>query len=238
MKLISYIRVSTAHQAKNGVSLADQEAKIRSYADLVDAEIVDVIRDEGKSGKSLNRPGVREAFERGLDGEADALIVYAIDRLSRSVLDFLGLVSQLQRAGRGFVSVREQIDSSTPHGRFTLTILAAVAEMEREQISRRCRDASERCARQRRVYGKTPFGFAKEGKQLVEHGPEMKVLLRMVQLRESGFPYHAIAERLNNRGVKSKNGGIWYASNVRSVLLTYERLSRLKAEEEAAQVAG
>jgi site-specific DNA recombinase len=225
LRLIGYIRVSTEDQARNGVSLADQEAKIRAYAALTDGELLEVVRDEGRSGKDLDRPGVREALSRVLSGEADALVVYAIDRLSRSALDLLGLVARLQEAGRGFVSVREQMDSTTPHGRFTMTILAAVAEMEREMIRARCRDASARCFRERRVYGKTPFGFRRDGKRLVEDPREMETLLGIVALREEGVPFHAIAERLNARGTRSKTGGRWHASSVRSVLLTYQKLT-------------
>jgi len=223
-RMIGYIRVSTDEQARGGVSLDAQRDKIRAYADLVDAELVDVVEDAGLSGSDPDRPGFVEVVRRVRDGEADTLIVYAIDRLSRSTLDFLNVVSGLRDAGRGFVSVREQFDTATPHGRFTLTILAAVGELERELIRERCREASARCVRERRVFGKTPFGWKRDGKRLVENPPEMEALLEMVGLRENGVPLHVIANRLNLRRVPTKNGKTWHPSTVRSVLKTHARM--------------
>lgn len=222
-KFIGYVRVSTEEQARNGVSLDAQIEKIKTYVSLVDGELVDIIKDEGLSGKDLKRAGVQEAKDRVVFGEADALVVYAIDRLSRSALDFLSLVKTLQVAGRDFVSVRESMDSSTPHGRFTMTVLASVAELEREMISARCKDASDRCRSEMLAYGKTPFGYRRDGQRLVEFPEEMEVLQGILALRDEGLTYRAIAERLNSNGKKSKMGGKWYASSVRSLILTYEK---------------
>jgi len=219
VKYYAYLRVSTEEQARGGVSLGAQEEKCRAYVELVDGELVDVLVDAGLSGKTLERPALREALER-VEAEGDALIVYSIDRLSRSTLDFLSVVSGLRDAGRGFVSVREQMDGSTPHGRFAMSILAALAEMEREMISARCREATARCRRTRRVYGRTPFGFDREGERLVPNPAETALLERIRALREAGGSYSRIAAELNDAGECPKAGARWYASSVRSVLNT------------------
>jgi site-specific DNA recombinase len=224
-RLIGYARVSTEEQARGGVSLGDQQEKLRAYAALTDADLLRVEVDAGLSGKNLERPALRRALEAVLDGEADALIVYAIDRLSRSTLDFLTVVSDLARAGRGFVSVREQMDTSTPHGRFTMTILAAMAEMEREMISARCRDATARCRATGRVFGRTPFGFRREGDRLLPDPAEAAVLEEMRAARADGISSHKIADMLNARGVPPKAGAAWYGSSVRSVLATSEKIT-------------
>jgi len=223
-RLIGYCRVSTEEQARGGVSLGDQEEKLHAYAKLVDSDLLRVEVDAGLSGKNLERPALRRALDALLAGEADALIVYAIDRLSRSTLDFLTVVADLARAGRGFVSVREQMDTSTPHGRFTMTILAAMAEMEREMISSRCREATARCRATGRVYGRTPFGFRREGDRLVPDPAEAAVLEGMRAERAAGAAFHAIAEGLNARGIRPKAGAAWYGSSVRCVLATSETL--------------
>jgi DNA invertase Pin-like site-specific DNA recombinase len=225
MKLLGYVRVSTQEQAKNGVSIIDQEEKIKIYAQLVDGDLIGIVRDEGKSGKNLNRNGVQEVIKRVISGEADALVVFAIDRLSRSALDFLDTVKRLQKAGRDFISVREQMDSSTPHGRFTMTLLASVAELEREMISARCKDASERCMSEMRAYGKTPYGYKRDDKNIIEDPAEMEVLNGILALRENGYAFSVIADSLNERGKLSKNGGKWHASSVRSVILTHKKLT-------------
>lgn len=224
MRYLGYVRVSTDKQAKSGLSLDDQIEKISQYANLVDAELIEIVKDAGKSGKNLDRDGIKNAMERVIGGEADYLIVYAIDRLSRSVLDTLGIIKELENAGRGFVSVREQFNTSTPHGRFAMTILASVAELEREMISARCKAASERCKSEMKAYGKTPYGFKRDGKNLIEDSVEMETLLGMVAQREKEIPFYAIADSLNRRGKKSKTGGKWWASSVRSVLNTYADL--------------
>lgn len=223
VKYFGYVRVSTEDQARNGVSLDAQEEKVRAYVDLVDGELVEVFVDAGLSGKNLERPALSEALER-VEAEGDALIVYSLDRLSRSTLDFLSIVARLRDAGRGFVSVREQMDSSQPHGRFALTILAALAEMERELISARCREASARCRRTRRVFGRTPFGFRREGERLEVDPEEVAVLERIRAARDAGKSYSRIAADLNSAGVAPKAGAAWYASSVRSVLRTAESL--------------
>lgn len=221
-KLIGYCRVSTEEQARGGVSLGDQEEKLRGYAKLTDADLLRVEVDAGLSGKNLERPALRRALGAVLSGEADALIVYAIDRLSRSTLDFLTVVADLAHAGRGFVSVREQMDTSTAHGRFTMTILAAMAEMEREMISSRCREAAARCKATGRVYGRTPFGLRRDGDRLVPDAAEAAVLAEIRAARAGGASLHRVAEDLNSRGIPPKAGAKWYASSVRSVLESSE----------------
>ena len=223
-RLIGYARVSTEEQARGGVSLGDQEGKLRAYADLTGADLLRVEVDAGLSGKNLERPALHRALEAVLAGEADALIVYAIDRLSRSTLDFLTVVRELADAGRGFVSVREQMDTSTPHGRFTMTILAAMAEMEREMISSSCREAAARCRATGRVYGRTPYGFRREGDRLVPEPAEAAVLAEVRAARALGASFNGIAEDLNARGIRPKAGATWYASSVRSVLATSESI--------------
>ncbi len=217
-RLLGYARVSTEEQARFGVSLAAQEERIRAYATFVGADLVDVVVDRGFSGRVADRPGKTAAVGRVLAGEADALVVYAIDRLSRSTIDLLHTVHDLLRADRGFVSCREQLDSSTPHGRFTLTILAALAEMESELISERTAAAMHRLKVEGRAIGRGRYGCRAVGGRFVEVPERMEVVRRIVGLRDAGKPYRRIAEILNVEGVEPPGRGRrWYASSVRSV---------------------
>lgn len=221
MKLLGYCRVSTEQQARYGVSLAVQEEKLRAYASFVEAELVDVVVDRGFSGRKADRPGKNSAIRRILDGEADALVVYAIDRLSRSTVDLLWTVQTLLKAEKGFVSCREQLDSTTPHGRFTLTILAALAEMESELIGERTAAAMHRLKLEGRAVGRCPFGRRVEKGRFVEVPRLMEIVNRIVGLREMGQSYRRIAKVLNEEGVETAGKGArWYASSVRSVEFT------------------
>lgn len=223
-RLIGYARVSTEHQATDGVSLAAQEERIRAYATFVGAEVVDLLVDRGVSGKKANRAKKLEAVRRVVVGEADGLVVYAIDRLSRSTIDLLSTVKELTDAGAGFVSCREQLDSSTPHGRFTLTILAGLAEMESELIAERTRESMARCRREGRRVNSRTYGFRADGKRLVADSEETEVVGRILALRDAGISYRAIAERLNQHDVPAPRGGTWRASSVRSVEQTHRDL--------------
>jgi DNA invertase Pin-like site-specific DNA recombinase len=230
-RVIGYARVSTEHQAASGVSLAAQEERIRAYATFVGAEVVDLLVDRGVSGKKANRAKKLEAVRRVVAGEADGLVVYAIDRLSRSTIDLLSTVKELSDAGRGFVSCREQLDSSTPHGRFTLTILAGLAEMESELIAERTRESMARCRREGRKVNARTYGFRAEGNRLVEDPEESEVVERILALREERVPYRQIAARLNADDVPAPRGGEWRASSVRSVEQTHRELRAIAEEE-------
>ena len=136
MRTIGYVRVSTHDQADNGVSLDAQEAKIQAWAELVDAEGVEIFRDEGISGKrSDNRPGLLAALEA--IGAGDALVVHSLSRLSRSTRDTIDLAEALSEKGADLVSLSEKIDTTTAAGKMVFRILAVLAEFERDQISDR-----------------------------------------------------------------------------------------------------
>lgn len=231
IRLLGYTRVSTEEQVRYGVSLAMQEERIRAYAAFVGAEIVDVVVDRGFSGRRADRPGKLSALRRVVEGEADALVVYAIDRLSRSTADLLHTVRDLIAADRGFVSCREQLDSSTPHGRFALTILGALAEMESELISERTKAAMHRLKVMGRAVTRGRYGCRVENGWYVEVPEKMEVVNRILGLREIGTSYRRIAEILNGEGVPPQFGKRWHPSSVRSVEYT-ERDFRAKVVDE------
>src|SRR5690349_820588 len=93
-KAVGYIRVSTDKQAEHGVSLEAQQAKLTAYAQLYDVELVEVIVDAGVSAKTLDRPGLQRALGMLRKGQANALLVAKLDRLTRSVKDLGALVEE------------------------------------------------------------------------------------------------------------------------------------------------
>lgn len=216
-RLIGYARVSTEQQAQKGVSLAAQEERIRAYVAFVGAELVDLVVDCGLSGRRADRPGKLEVVRRTVSGEADGLVVYAIDRLSRSTIDLLSTVRELADADRGFVSCREQLDSSTPHGRFTLTILAGLAEMESDLISSRTKDAMGRLRTTGRAIGRLPYPFRRVDGAVVEDPEGAEVVRRILRLRRAGSSYGRIARDLNEDGVEPPRGRKWYPSSIRTI---------------------
>jgi len=142
MKAVGYIRVSTQEQAKEGISLEAQEDKIRKYADLHNLNLTYVIKDEGKSGKDLNREGIQKIIALCEKKEINHLIVYKMDRLTRRTLDLLTLVEEVFKPNKiQFHSITERVDTSTAQGKFFLTIIGAMAQMERDLVSERTKEA-------------------------------------------------------------------------------------------------
>ena len=131
---IIYVRVSSARQAQEGLSLEAQERTLRASAEGAGYE-VSLFTDSGKSGKSLSgRQGLRLALEELNAGRASALYVARLDRLARSVSDLLGIVDEAIKNNWRLVLMDLGVDTATPHGRLVLSMLGSVAEFERGLI--------------------------------------------------------------------------------------------------------
>ena len=123
--------------------------------------------DGGLSGGTLERPALRRLLEDVVAGRVDQIVVYKIDRLTRSLADFAKLVERLDGAGASFVSVTQSFNTATSMGRLTLNVLLSFAQFEREVTAERIRDkiaASK--AKGMWMGGLVPFGFASEGRML------------------------------------------------------------------------
>lgn len=141
-----YIRVSTTDQADEGYSVGEQEARLRSYCQAYGYIINAVHIDPGFSGATLERPGIKNVIKDVRSGKCKKVIVWKLDRLSRSQKDTLVLLEDVFLANNcNFVSLTENFDTSTPLGRCIVGILSAFAQMERENL--KIRTAMGRVAR-------------------------------------------------------------------------------------------
>ena len=138
--IIGYARVSTAGQAENGHGLDAQVAAIRLECQRRGWTLCDIVRDEGESGGSLHRPGLREALERIAAGEATGLVVSKLDRVTRSVADLGVLLEWAEEAGATLVALDLGLDTSSPGGRLVANVFAAVGEWERDIAAQRTRE--------------------------------------------------------------------------------------------------
>lgn len=130
-----YIRVSTTEQAEEGYSVGEQEAKLRAYCEAYGYKINKVCIDPGFSGATINRPALKELIADIKGRRCGRVLVWKLDRLSRSQKDTLILLEDVFMAnGCDFVSLMESFDTSTAFGRCVIGILAAFAQMERENI--------------------------------------------------------------------------------------------------------
>ncbi|MBA7493632.1 hypothetical protein ES702_04191 [subsurface metagenome] len=237
MKAVGYIRVSTEEQVREGVSLEAQEDKIKKYADLHNLELIGVIRDEGKSGKDLNREGMQKVITLCKDRSVDHLVVYKMDRLTRRTLDLLTLVEEVFKPnGVQFHSISEKVDTSTAQGKFFLTITGAMAQMERDLISERTKEALQYKISKGELVGSPPLGFEAIEKELRKTQDELIVVQEIFKMKKgrgkNKLSLRQIANRLNEEMIPTKRGGKWYAGTVRYIL----RNSRYRELKEAVSV--
>ena len=206
-----YARVSTQMQVDDGVSLDAQEKQLKYAAESQGYE-VEMLREEGRSGKNITgRPVLTAALESLDKGEAEALFVTRLDRLARSTRDFLSIVDRSHKYGWRLALLDLGLDTATYQGRFVVTIMSAMAEMERGMISLRQKDVHQDRRDNKKVWG-------------VDLGPlplvEKSISERIFSERDLGLSYKAIAEKLNSEGIKTVLGGVkWYPSTVRHIYL-------------------
>lgn len=219
MKAIGYIRVSTQEQAREGISLEAQDNKIKKYADLHNLGLVEVISDEGKSGKDLSREGIQKVIFLCQERKVNHLIVYKMDRLTRRTLDLLTLVEEVFKPNNiQFHSISEKVDTSTAQGKFFLTITGAMAQMERDLISERTREALQYKMSRGEPVGSPPLGFAAEDKKLSELKEELAIVKYIKSLKRKRLSLRQIVSRLSDEGISTKRGGRWHPGTVRYIL--------------------
>lgn len=204
-KAIGYIRVSTSKQADHGVSLDAQRAKLEAYAALYDLQLIDVVV-ESASAKSLDRDGLQGVLKRLQAGDADALVVAKLDRLTRSVAD-LGRLVERHFQTCALLSVAEQVDTRTAGGRLVLNVLGSVSQWERETIGERTSAAMQHLkASGQYTGGHVPYGFQLVNGELVKCPAEQRVLALVADYRERGLSLRKIANVLAEQGFRSRAG--------------------------------
>lgn len=208
MKAVAYIRVSTYEQVRKNLSLDMQISKIRSYAEMEGMEIIKVISDEGFSASTIaGRPGAVELLEMFKARQVGAVLVYRLDRLARCTSDALSMAKLMDQKGVALHSISERLDTKSIMGRFFFTILASIAEMEREIIRERICDAMER-KRQRGepCNGNPPFGFQIVDDHVVPDPYEQGVIQRVRELRDQRHTIHRICDQLAEEGFVNRKG--------------------------------
>ena len=202
-KAIGYIRVSTEKQADHGVSMEAQAEKLKAYAMLYDIELADVVIEQG-SAKCLQREGLQSVLARLEAGEAEALIVVKLDRLTRSVAD-LGKLVDTYFQQFALLSVGEQIDTRSAAGRLVLNVLASVSQWEREVIGERTSAAMQHMRSQNKYTGgKAPYGYSLVDGDLVENENEQQVIKLVAKYKAKGLSYSRIGRVLAEAGHLSR----------------------------------
>ena len=197
---LGYSRVSSEEQAQHGISIDAQRTILEGWAAMTSRQIR-IYEDAGYSGKNINRPALQQLLTECRSGSVSAVVVWKLDRLSRSLRDTLAIIEDiLQPRGITLVSVTESIDTSTPSGRMMLNLLASFAQLEREQDSDRVVMAHKHLARDcKYLGGHVPLGYRIDADKHYQLDPETAPIVRRVfemYLARSG--YTPILEYLNS----------------------------------------
>ena len=206
IKVYTYKRVSTAMQI-DGYSLDAQRARMKAYADFNDYEIVGEYEDAGKSGKSIEgRMQFRQMMEDVKSGKDNIsyVLVFKLSRFGRNAADVLSTLQVMQDFGVNLICVEDGIDSSKDAGKLMISVLSAVAEIERENIRVQTMEGRIQKARE----GKWNGGFAPYGYQLVngklEINEEEAVAIRTIydQYVNTDIGSNGISKYLENHGIR------------------------------------
>ena len=203
---LCYVRVSTAEQVDEGLSL-DAQAHSLTVAATAAGFDVEIIREEGRSAKNIaGRPELVTALDRLAKGNAQALYVHRLDRLSRSVADFAQLLDTARRQGWTINALDIGVDSATPAGELMANVMASMSQYERRIIGVRTREAMAELRRQGVRLGRPTTLPA-------------TVLAQIDDLRATGETLAAIAATMNTEQVPTAQGGArWYPATIAKVL--------------------
>lgn len=216
-----YVRVSTQYQVDRA-SLPVQRSELVNYAKYaLDIPDFVIFEDAGYSAKNTDRPDYQQMMARIRTGEFSHLLVWKIDRISRNLLDFAAMYSELKRLGVVFVSKNEQFDTSSAMGEAMLKIILVFAELERNMTAERVSAVFLSRANDG-IWngGKVPFGYAydKQTKTFSILEDEAKTVRLIYALYESSKSLVTVSKALNERGIKTRNGSEWSPTTVHTML--------------------
>ncbi len=214
----------------NQVELGKEYVRVHFGEAAVDKIVL--YEDEGFSGGNLNRPAFKRMMDEARKRKFKAIIVYRLDRISRNVSDFSGLIEELSRLDIAFISIKEQFDTSTPMGRAMMYIASVFSQLERETIAERIRDNMHELAKTGRwLGGTTPTGFASEAVKSVTVDGKTKKSCKLKLIPEEADIVRTIYElyqetdsltiteaRLMKHGIKTKKGNYFTRFSIKAIL--------------------
>jgi len=212
-----YIRVSTEEQADEGYSLEAQEERLRAYCEAQGWDVADLYADRGHTGRKIS---TRSEYKRMMDEREkwDMILVMKMDRIHRNSRNFIGMMDDLEKWGKKFTSMQEELDTSSAIGRFVVDMIQRIAQLESEQIGERTYVGMEQKAATGGILGfNPPYGYGIEENDLVTREDEAAVVRSIFDSYLSGMTMEAIACGLNESGrlTRQKRGWtVWSISRL------------------------
>ena len=209
----SYVRCSTSHQ-----DLATQNQQLLDYSKAFGFTIDKNINDFGISGSEFDRKGLNEIKDGIVNKSFSQLIIYSISRLGRSMIDTISLLNELTDNGINVISLKEQLDLSSPSGKMISQIFSVLAEYELETLRSRITDTLQTKKRNGMKYTHSLFGFDTDMDRMVVNEREQKIIRKMFKMKNDGYGFTEISNHLNRNGYSIKNGNSFSRSYVSSIL--------------------
>ena len=194
MLTLAYCRVSTEEQAEEGFSIEGQTDKLRAYATLHDLGEITVITDPGVSGKNMLRPGLQQLLAAVEAGHASHVIIWKLDRLSRNLRDLMEMRDKFEKHGVNLHSVCENLDLSSPSGRWFFSMMGGQAEYYRDALAENVRMGHDRAVKEGRWINRPKTGYDLIDGLLVPN-TEATLVIECFRLRGEGHSYRTIEER-------------------------------------------
>lgn len=219
-KVALYVRVSTTSQLEEGYSIDEQKAKLTSYCDIKDWHVYKVYTDGGFSGSTTDRPALEQLVQDAQSKLFDTVLVYKLDRLSRSQKDTLYLIEDVfLKNNIEFVSLLENFDTSTPFGRAVIGLLSVFAQLEREQIKERMQLGKLGRAKSGKsmMWGRTSYGYDynKETGSMTVNEYEALVVKEIYALYLAGMSITKLRDKINEEYPKQP---AWSYRTIRGIL--------------------
>ena len=228
MRVGLYPRVS-GHEQEDNYSIPEQIDRMKKYCEARDWMVYKIYTDSVYSGSNMERPGLQDMIKDCEKGKLDMVLVYKLDRLSRSQKDTLFLIEDVfEKNGVGFTSMTENFDTSTPHGKFIIGILSVFAQLEREKIRERTMIGKDSRAKEGKWHGGRwiPIGYDYDGLLMPNEYEAMQVK-EIADLFLKGTPIRTIERIVNEKGYRHKHGE-WDAKTIRRVLQNPVNIGMIK----------
>lgn len=219
MRVGLYPRVS-GHEQEDNYSIPEQIDRMKKYCESKDWMVHKIYTDSVYSGSNMDRPGLQEMIKDCEEGKIDMVLVYKLDRLSRSQKDTMYLIEDVfEKNGVGFTSMTENFDTSTPHGKFIVGILAVFSQLERSRITERTMSGKDGRAKEGKWHGGkwVPIGYDFVDSFLWVNKYEAMQVREIADLFLKGTPVRTIERLVTEKGYKHKHGN-WDAKTIRRVL--------------------
>ncbi len=221
MRAIVYVRYST-HKQDSGLSIEQQIARCKEYAAFRNYEIAEIIEDAAISGGTTKREGFGLLLKRLEEDNIDICLVYDLSRLSRDMLALLALERLFDELEVELHTVEGAIGTDSPENWMSFAMRAFLGEMERRTVKHRTKKAIGHLKEKGQVYSRTPYGYRREGKELIEIETEQKVIELIKRLYKNGKTLADIQRALKKKKILTRGGKDWVPSQVKRLIPDYE----------------